>query len=113
MRIRTVSREWEARLEPVPSSPFQKAKGKAEWKIYADGFRKCKLSVFNLDLADRTPIEIHINNRLIAQVPLEKGSIRFQRDTEKGEEVPDVAVNDLIQVSNAGRIFLEGRFYAE
>lgn len=113
MRIRTVLQEREARLEPVPSSPFQKARGKAEWKIYGDGFRKCKLSVSNLNLADRTPIEIHINDRLIAEVPLENGKIRFHRDTEKGENVPAVAVNDLIRILNGGRIFLEGFFYAE
>jgi hypothetical protein len=113
MRIRTVLQEWEAQLEPIPSSPFQKARAKAEWKIYGDGSRKCKLFISNLGLPDDTLIDIHVNGRLIAQTKLEKGSARFRRETEQGEQVSEVNVKDVMQILNAGRVFLEGRFYEE
>lgn len=113
MRIRSVLQEYEVKLEPPPASPCPSARGKAEWKIYGDGTRQCKLSVSNLDLPDGAVLELLVDDRRITQLILEHGTARYRRETERGEDVLVVELGQLLQVAHAGRTILVGHFYAE
>lgn len=115
MRIRSVVEEYEVMLRPptaeVPG--LDSARGKAEWKVYADGSRQCKVSIHNLKLPEGAQLQLTINGRIIATVIVERGSARFRRETEKGELVPHVRASEVLQVLLEETAILEGSFYAE
>jgi hypothetical protein len=113
MRIRKVLQEYETMLEPVPAGPYPKARGKAEWKVYGDGTRQCKVKVSRLNLPDGCELELVVQNRRIARVQVQNGMARYRRETERGEAVPFVESNQVLQVIYAGNVILEGKFYSE
>ena len=113
MRIRNVVQEFEVKLEPPVDSPQTLARGKGEWKLYENGTRQCKVSVTKLGLADGAVLDLVVNDRRIARLVVQQGIVRYRQESEKGESVPLVDVNQLVQVVNSGDVILEGRFYAE
>jgi hypothetical protein len=113
MRFRNVHQEYEAMLQPVPGSPFPTARGKAEWKTYGDGTRQSKLKVSGLNIPDGSKLELVVENRHIATLAVQNGLARYRQESEKGEAVPLVESNQVLQVLYAGMVILEGRFYAE
>ncbi len=113
MRIRNVLQEYEAKLAPTPKSLCPAAQGKAEWKVYDDGTRKGKVSVSKLGLPDGAVLELIVENRRIAQLTVQRGTVRYRRETERGEDVPVVELDQVLHIIYAGQVLLEGRFYAE
>jgi hypothetical protein len=113
MRIRNVVQEYEVRLEPLPAGPNSKARGKGEWKVYSDGTRQCKVSLSRLNLPNGAALELAVDGRRIAQLTVQGGMARFRRETEKGEGVPRVELDQVLQVMSSGQVILEGRFYEE
>ena len=116
MRVRNVRLEWEAVLAPAESgapAALRGARGKAEWKVYGDGARRCKVSVSRLNLPDDATLQLVAGGALIGYMTVQQGTARYRRESEQGESVPEIATDQILQVSHAGRIILEGRFYAE
>jgi hypothetical protein len=113
MRIRSVIQEYETILKPVPASPYPSAHGKAEWKLYGDGTRQCKVKVSGLRLMDGRKLELFVENRRIGAIAVQNGMARYRLETERGEPVPSVKVDEVLQVLYAGNVILEGRFYSE
>jgi hypothetical protein len=113
MRLRRVRLEYEATLEPVPDSPCPAARGKAEWKVYEDDTRKSKVRVSGLDLPDGTLLQVIVETRLLAVLTVERGRARYRQDTERGEGVPAVESDQVLQVIHAGQVILAGRFREE
>ena len=115
LRIRSVSEELEVKLRPVADGTRLTAssRGKGEWKLYGDGSRQCKVSVTNLDLPDGTELQLQVTDRLIGEMIAERGIARFRRESERGESVPSVQANDVLQVLLQGKVILEGSFYHE
>lgn len=113
MRIRNVLQEYEARLTPSPDSRYPAARGKAEWKVYGDGTRQCKVSISKLDLPDGVVLELVVDQRRMTQLTVQRGTARYRRETERGEGVPEVKLDQVLQVVHAGQVILEGRFYSE
>ncbi len=111
MRIRNVLEELEAHLAPANLQP--RARGKAEWKVYENGTRQCKVSLSGLNLADGTMLELAVDGRRIGQLVVQHGAARYRRESERGEGVPAVEENQLLQVIASGQVILEGRFVAE
>jgi len=113
MRIRNVQQEYEVQLRPSPGGAFPSARGKGEWKVYADGTRQCKLSVSGLDALNGAFIELSVEQRRITHLTVEHGSARYRRETERGEGVPAVALGERLKVIYLGQVVLEGQFYEE
>jgi hypothetical protein len=113
VRIRNVLQEFEAKLEPVSSGLQLMGRGKAEWKIYENCTRQCKVSLSNLNLADGKVIELAVAGRRITQLVVQQGAARYRRESERGEGVPVVEVNQVVQIIHSGQVILEGRFYEE
>jgi hypothetical protein len=113
MRIRNVVHEFEVKLDPPVDSPQTLAHGKGEWKVYENGTRQCKLSVTKLRLADGTVLELIVNDRQTARLVVQQGIVRYRQESQKGESVPTVEANQLVQVVHSGQVILEGRFYSE
>jgi hypothetical protein len=116
VRIRSVRHELEAKLAPVPGSESITAGttyAKAEWKVYGDGTRRCKLTVSRLDLPDGAVIELGVDGRQIDIIAVQGRRARFERESERGEIVPDVSAGQMLQVSYAGEVLLAGAFYEE
>jgi hypothetical protein len=113
MRIRNVLQEFEARLEPQPGGRNPAGRGKAEWKVYGDGSRQCRVSISNLELPESALLGILVDGRQIAQAEVIGGKARFRRETERGELVPDVKADQVLQIVADGQVILEGFFYAE
>jgi hypothetical protein len=111
VRFRSVRQEYEAVLSPPPSSAG--ARGKAEWKVYADGTRQGRLTASGLAVPDGAVVEISVNDRLIAMATVDGGRVRFRRESEQGESVPEVALAEVLRLRHAGRVLLEGTFAAE
>jgi hypothetical protein len=112
MRIRSVREEYEVKLRGLTAEAAS-ARGKGEWKNYEDGSRQCKVSIHDLKLPEAAQLQLTVNGRIIAELSVEKGSARFRRETERGEFVPHVRANDVLQVTWEGQAMLEGTFYAE
>jgi hypothetical protein len=113
VRIRNVLQEFEAKLEPTPTSLQSQARGKAEWKVYANGTRQCKVSLSRLNLADGTLLELAVDGRQITQLVVQQGIARYRRESERGEDVPVVEEDQVLRVLGSGQLILEGRFIAE
>jgi hypothetical protein len=113
VRIRSVLEEYEAKLEPPPTSPYPEARGKAEWKVYSNGTRQAKASASRLDLPDGAVVELVTANRRIASLTVEGGMARYRRESERGEDAPLVEVGQVLEVVYGGQVILAGRFYAE
>jgi hypothetical protein len=113
LRIRNVHQEYEAKLEPTATSPYPAARGKAEWKVYGDGTRQAKVQVSRLDMPDGTVLELLVENRRIALLTIQGGMARYKREAERGEGVPPVELDQVLQVIHHGQVILAGRFYAE
>jgi hypothetical protein len=116
VRIRNVVQELEAMLEPTPAGLAlqARARGKAEWKVYKDGTRQGKVSLSGLNLADGTLLELAVDGRRITQLVVQRGAARYRRESERGEGVPVVEENQMLQVFiNSGQVILEGRFVPE
>lgn len=113
VRFRSVVEELEAHLVPTPGYSQTKARGKAEWKVYADGSRKAKVSLSNLSVIDGTVIELSVAGRPLTELIVHRGSARYRKETEQGDDVPVVVENEVLQVSNLGKVLLEGRFVPE
>lgn len=115
MRIRSVVEEYEAILRPKRTEllGISSARGKGEWKVYEGGSRQCKVSINHLKLPEGTQLQLTVNGRVIATLIVERGSARFRRETEKGELVPHVRANEILQVLLDGKAILEGSFYSE
>jgi hypothetical protein len=112
MRIRSVIEEFEVKLQ-ASIAEASTARGKGEWKVYEDGSRQCKVSVNNLKLPEGTQLQLTVNGRVITTLTVERGNARFRRETEKGELVPHVRANEILQILLDGKVILEGSFYAE
>jgi hypothetical protein len=112
MRFRSVLEEFEVKLQAL-TAEASAARGKGEWKVYEDGSRQCKVSLTDLELPDGTGLQLTVNGRIIADVTVGRGSVRFRRETEKGESVPHVRANEVLQILLDGRAILEGSFYSE
>jgi hypothetical protein len=115
VRIRSVLQEYEAKLRAIEGGggAAQAAHGKAEWKVYGDGTQRCKLWLSGLGLSDGAVLQIALDGRQIAEIPVRGGKARYRRESERGEAVPMVAAKQVLQVSYAGSIILEGSFFAE
>jgi hypothetical protein len=115
MRIRSVLEEFEVKLQPLPmdNSAASSARGKGEWKTYEGGSRQCKLSISNLNLPEGTELQLTVNGRIIGEMTVERDSARFRRETERGEFVPHVQADQMLQIVWDGKAILEGTFYAE
>jgi hypothetical protein len=116
VRIRDVVQEYEAQLQPTEagaSTTARSAYGKAERKVYGDGTRQFKIRVAGLDLSDGAVLQLAIRGRQFAEVMVQRGKARFRRETERGEAIPAVELSQLLQVSYAGQIILQGEFYLE
>lgn len=113
MRIRNVLQEYEAKLEPPPASSFPTSRGKAEWKVYDNGTRQCKVSISKLILADNTLVELILENRRIAKITTQNGIVRYKQESELGQIVPVVGLNQILQLIYDGQVIVEGRFYSE
>lgn len=116
MRIRDVLQEYEAKLNLVQlSAPIfgHAARGKAEWKVYGNGTRQGKVSVSGLNLPDGAVLRLAVSGQPIAEMVVQHGKARYRRESERGEVVPVVELDQMLQVSYAGQVILEGIFYLE
>jgi len=116
VRIRNVLQEYEAQLKPTPagaSTPAHKAHGKAEWKAYGDGTRRCKVWISRLNLPEGAVLELAVNGQPMDRMVVRQGAARYKRESERGEVVPVVELNQVLQVCYVGQVILEGEFYLE
>jgi hypothetical protein len=116
MRIRSVLHEYEAKLRPVRvagGGGAHAAHGKGEWKVYSDGARRCKVWVSGLDLSDGAVLQLAVSGRQIAEILVRGGRARYRRESERGEALPSVEVSQVLQLSYAGEIILDGEFCSE
>jgi hypothetical protein len=116
VRIRNVLQEYEAHLEPTAvgkSTSARSAHGKAEWKAYGNGTQQFKVRVAGLHLSDGAVIQLAVNGQPFADLLIQNGKARYQRESERGETVPAVEAKQTLQVSYAGEILLEAEFYEE
>ena len=58
-------------------------------------------------------LELVLENRRIAALAVENGMARYRQETERGEAVPYVELDQVLQVLHAGNVLLKGRFYSE
>jgi len=115
MRIRDVAEEHEVLLKPTGAAPASaaSARGRGEWKLYRDGTRKCKASVTHLSLPEETRLHLSINGRHAGEMAVQRGTARFRRESENGDFVPAVQVDEVLQIILEGTVILEGKFYLE
>lgn len=113
MRIRNVLQEYEAKLESSPASPFSMSRGKAEWKVYENGTCQCKVSLSKLDLPDGAILELVLENQRIAKLTVQNGIARYKQESELGQIVPVVRLDQTLQVMYDGKVIVAGRFYSE
>ncbi|MGH7798011.1 MAG: hypothetical protein ACREQ2_24375 [Candidatus Binatia bacterium] len=115
MRIRNVIEEYEAHLKPAQSTAASagSARGKGEWKVYGNGTRQCQVRVSGLDLSDGAVIQLAVSGQQFAELVVRGGRAYYRRESEHGEAVPEVETKQVLQVSYAGQIMLEGEFYSE
>lgn len=115
MRIKSVLQEYEAQIKPIKSAPVSadSAHGKGEWKVYGNGTRQCKVWINRLSLSDGAVLQLAVSRHQFAELLVRGGRARFRRESRRGEAVPEVEPKQMLQVSYAGQVILEGEFYSE
>lgn len=115
MRFRHVTEEHEVVLRPTAAAPADAAaaRGKGEWKLYGDGSRQCRVSVTDLSLPEETVLHLFVSGRHAGEMVVQRKNARFRRESEKGEFVPAVQENEILQILLQGVVILEGMFYLE
>lgn len=115
MRIRNVLQEYEAQLRPteVGAMTVRSASGKAEWKTYENGTCQCRVRISGLNLSEGAVIQLAVRGEALAEILVREGKARYRRESERGEAVPEVASHQVLQVSYAGQIILQGEFREE
>ncbi len=71
------------------------------------------LEASGLNLPEGTPLEIMIDGQKIGEMTLQGKLARFERDSEKGEYVPPVEADQVLQVLFRGEVIAQGKYYAE
>jgi hypothetical protein len=58
-------------------------------------------------------LQIGVSGQQMAEVMVQNGKARYRRESERGEAVPAVGPKQVLQVSYAGEIILQGEFHSE
>ncbi len=115
VRIRDVIQEFEAKFHPTElgAALAGRARGKAEWKVYGDGTRQCKVWLSGLTLSDGALLQLSVSGQPLAAILVRQGRSHYKRESERGENVPVVESRQVLQISYAGQVILEGELYPE
>lgn len=111
MRIRNVLKEFEAHIRSV--QPNSKVEGKSEWKQYSDGTYRFKISVRNIPLPDNTVIDVQLDDTSIAQLPVQNGKIKLDRESAISVGIPAVKEGQVIKIHDGQTALAEGKYVEE
>ncbi len=111
MRIRNVLKEFEAHLKPA--KPGVKINGKSEWKQYADGTYRFKISIRNIDLADGSRVDVLIDGTRAMQLTVQDNKARANLESPTQVEIPKVQASQVLRVAYENRVLAEGKYEAE
>src|SRR5688572_3681532 len=111
MRIRNVLQEFEAHLHPV--QPGTNTQGKSEWKHYADGTFRIRISIRNIPLPERRVIDLILEGRRIAQIQVQSSKAKIDVENRTGQGIPTVRAGQILQIRSWETVLAEGLYKEE
>ena len=110
-KIRNVLKELEAHIHPT--RPDSDIRGKSEWKQYADGTYRFKVSVRNISLPDNSQIDLMLNDVRIMQLTLIHNKAKIDRESQTRMEIPNIHAGQVLQVKFGEMVLAEGVYVEE
>lgn len=108
MSIRSVKYELEAKLNSRVGGMFSKPTGKLERKSYEDHSERLKITLRNLKVPNESVAIVSADGLEIAQVPIQKGVGRFDKESRGPAAFPKLEVDQKIEVHVNGALILDG-----
>jgi hypothetical protein len=110
-RFRTVVEEFEAHVHPI--QPDSNLRGKSEWKHYADGSYRFKLSLRGLDLPDNSEIDIWRDGSWFMRLTVQNQKAKVDLENEGGSGIPTIKPGQVLQIKYANELLAEGEYKVE
>ena len=111
MRIRNVLQEFEAHLHPV--QPGTSTHGKSEWKHYADGTSRIRISIRSIPLPNKSVIDLVLDGTRIAQLQVQSNKEKIDLENITGQGIPTVRAGQTLQIRSKETVLAEGLYKAE
>jgi hypothetical protein len=108
--------EYEADLYPVPEPSFfllrlfRTPKGELELKTYEDGERRLEVELHGVGVPDGSVVSVVIDGQETCQVRIDRGRGRLERNTGRGEMVPQVKTGSVGEIRHNNEPILRGEF---
>ena len=101
--------EIEAHLYRVPAPRFFRfPKGEAEFKEFDDGERRLELVFYGIKAPDGQEARMLLNGEPVLTASLRRGRARLDLTTAKGDEVPRMQVDDVVEIDCGSGVVLRG-----
>jgi hypothetical protein len=106
MRIRNVRQEFGAHLQPV--QPGTRTTGKSEWKHYADGTFRIRISIRNIPLPPSSVIELLLDGAQIAQLQVQGNKARIDRENMTSQGISAVRAGQTRHIRSKDIVLAKG-----
>lgn len=113
MAIRHIKQELEAKLTSKTPGFFSKPSGKIERKSYQDGVERLKIKIAKLKLPDHTRLNVTADGNQIAEMEIENGYAKIDQESNNPAEIPELKVNQLIEIKLNNETLLSGKLYID
>lgn len=110
-RFRKVLQEFEAHFHPTQAG--SKMRGKSEWKQYADGTYRFKLSLSEIPLADGVHVDLWREGQWIMRLPVYNRKAKVDIENEGVSGIPSIQTGQTLQVRSGDNVLAEGTYEAE
>jgi hypothetical protein len=89
-------------------------RGEIDYELFQDGNARMKIGLKNLPVPDGTShVTVLLNDTPVAELELRgrSGFVRFER--ARGDDVPEISVDDEATVQAGGRVVCSGTFHRD
>lgn len=110
-RFRKVLQEFEAHFHPAQTG--SNIRGKSEWKHYADGTYRFKISLSEIPLPDGIHVDLWRDGQWIMQLLVYNRKAKLDIENKDASGIPAIKVGQTLQVRSGDSVLAEGTYKAE
>lgn len=111
MRIRNVLKEFEAQIHATQRG--NGITGKSEWKQYADGTYRIKISIRNIPLPDNSKIDLMLDDARMMQLTVNHNKAKIDLENQTRIGISNIQAGQVLQVKFGETVLAEGIYAAE
>ncbi len=113
MKVRNRKSELEARLNGTSGSLFSRPSGKVERTVYSDGTEQLKISIRGLKRLEGKTAIISSGLYELARIIIEDGRGRYELESGITGKIPELKLDDSVDVKINDEIVMTGILYQD